>query len=226
MTERPLCAEIRELILDIAAGVVAGDERAQALGHLGTCADCRRELAETSDVLDGLMLLAPEREPPAGFENAVLARLAPPRPHRLRTAARRALVLAAVAAIAASAVWWRTADDRHLAAGYRHALHIAHGTDFRTAGLVQRGAGEIATVFAYEGHPTFVYATFRTPPAPGHYDVRMTLKDGRAFWLNPLDAEDETHGWGSRIQVPVHIRDIRSIDFLKSNAWVMTAPFN
>jgi hypothetical protein len=225
MSERPLCAEIRELIPDIAAGVVAGDERARALGHLGTCAGCRRELAEVSDVLDELMLLAPEREPPAGFESALLARLAAPRPHRLRAVARRTLVLAAVAAIAAGAVWWRTADDRHLAAGYRHALHIAHGTDFRTAGLVRRGGGEIATLFAYEGHPTFVYATFRTPPAPGHYDVRMTLKDGRAYWLNPLDAEDETHGWGSRIQVAVHIRDVRSIDFLKSGTSAMTARF-
>ena len=66
------CAEIRALLPELALGIADGEERARALEHLGGCADCRRELDELSAIADELVALAPEREPPAGFEGRVI----------------------------------------------------------------------------------------------------------------------------------------------------------
>jgi predicted anti-sigma-YlaC factor YlaD len=72
VAERLECAEARELFPELAIGVAAGDERARALGHLSGCPACRGELAGAAEVVDELLLLAPEHEPPPGFESSVL----------------------------------------------------------------------------------------------------------------------------------------------------------
>jgi hypothetical protein len=89
MSEDAECAEIRDLIPEIAAGVAAGDERARALAHLGDCHECRHELAVTSDLVDEMLTLVPAEEPPAGFESRVMARLAPEARARRAHSARR-----------------------------------------------------------------------------------------------------------------------------------------
>jgi hypothetical protein len=221
----PGCACIRDLLPEIAAGVAAGDERARAMEHLGTCAECRRELAETADTLDELLLLAPERRLPAGFARGVLAEIEPAREPRLRAVARWTVALAAAASTAAGLVWWRTSDDRALAESYRHTLHVAHGTDFRAAPIAPSGGTEIATVFAYEGIPSWLYATFRRQPAPGHYDVRLFVRSGRSYAIFYLDTEEIGHSWASRIPSTIRLRDITRLEFRKSTRLAMTADF-
>jgi hypothetical protein len=82
-SERLECAEAQELFPELAAGVAAGDERARALGHLSGCPACRREFAQTAEVIDELLWLVPQHDPPASFESSVLARLTPAvRPRR------------------------------------------------------------------------------------------------------------------------------------------------
>src|SRR4051794_41957840 len=90
------CEQTRNLAGELALGIADGAERAAALEHLAGCAECRRAVAELSDVTDELLLLAPEREPPPGFESRVLAHLQPApasRPRRPRPA-RALLTLA------------------------------------------------------------------------------------------------------------------------------------
>jgi anti-sigma-K factor RskA len=72
------CDRTRELAAELALGILDGEERAQALRHLAECPECRRAVEELTAVADELLMLAPEREPPAGFESRVLARLQPP----------------------------------------------------------------------------------------------------------------------------------------------------
>jgi predicted anti-sigma-YlaC factor YlaD len=67
------------------------------------CGACRAELAELAVVADALLLAAPLAEPPAGFENRVLARFGTERPARVRLLSR-AWVRPALIAVAAAAV--------------------------------------------------------------------------------------------------------------------------
>lgn len=231
MSEDAECAEVRDLIPEIAAGVAAGDERARALAHFGDCHDCRHELAVTADLVDEMLTLVPAEEPPAGFESRVMARLAPEargrRVHPLRRRPSRmaawVAATAAAAGLAAGVVWWQTAQDRALAQQYRHTLAIAHGHGLSAASLRSGFGAEQGTVFAYQGEPSWLYVTFRSMPRPGHYDTCLVTKDGRRFSLRAFEAGQNAYAWGSTIQVQV--REISTIEFAQSGVTVMTARF-
>jgi anti-sigma factor RsiW len=107
------CADLGNVASELALGILYGEERAAALAHLETCRACRREVTLLTDAADELRLLVPEAEPPAGFEQRVVARIAaagaepeapppirltPRRPRLRRPAAIAAALLAVVAA--------------------------------------------------------------------------------------------------------------------------------
>jgi predicted anti-sigma-YlaC factor YlaD len=131
----PRCEELRELAPELALGIVEGEERGRALEHLVDCPECRRRVDDLAEVADQLLLLAPHREPPVGFESEVLRRVLPaPKPRRRR---RLQLVFApAAAALAAAAitlglVWndWQAGRD------YNNSLDKAHGKQFEAYSL-------------------------------------------------------------------------------------------
>jgi len=224
VTDGLQCTEARELFPELAAGVAAGDERARALGHLSGCRECRLELAATAEVVDELLLLVPEHDPPAGFESSVLARLTPAAPRRRpRLRLLWAVSIVAVAALTASAVWSRTADDRGLASNYRHILAVAHGQGLSTAPLRFAGGAETGTVFIYQGSPSWIYVTFRPAVPQGDYDVRLLTRDGRRLALRSFTARPGGAAWGSTIQVP--IQQIQKLEFVRSKVPIMTASF-
>jgi hypothetical protein len=92
------CAQVQEAAPELALGILGGAERAEVVHHVDHCARCQALVAQYAEAADALPLLAPELEPPAGFETRVLARLGAPK----RRSRRRALVLAAVAAALAA----------------------------------------------------------------------------------------------------------------------------
>jgi hypothetical protein len=169
MGEALNCVEVVALLPELSAGVAEGGARAWALAHLADCADCRRELDETTAVLDGLILLSPEHQPAAGFEDAVLEALFPVGAGSSRTT--RVLLGAAasilVAALGAGLVWWQTGDDRQLAAQYRRTLSVADGR-YLAATRVSTATGATAgQVLAYAGHPSWAFMTINRAPSSG-----------------------------------------------------------
>ena len=90
------CRRFDGVAAELALGVADSRERSATMAHLDHCARCQQELARLSDVADGLVVLAPPLEPPAGFESRVLAALptqeaSPPGHHRPEAAVRRPL---------------------------------------------------------------------------------------------------------------------------------------
>jgi len=137
------CEHTHDVAPELALGILDGEQRAQALRHLAECPDCRREVEELTSVADELLMLAPEREPPAGFESQVLARLQPPPAvTRARRRTRRLLAplasAAAAAAIAVAVVLQTTSDDRRLADHYRATLDAGHGSSFEATRLLSQ----------------------------------------------------------------------------------------
>lgn len=197
MDERTDCAGVEDLLAEVATGAASGPDRARVLRHLSTCDECRQELDALTRVADDVLLIAPEREAPAGFEGAVLARLTQPgtdpvqtptpavgEPGRRRRAwsRRTVLAVAAVAAVfgtgGAAVVWQATGDDRDLAASYRGTLDVANGRYFSAAPLTgPEGAG--GTVFLYDGDPSWLFVVVEAAPA-GTYDV-VVAAEGRTW---------------------------------------------
>jgi hypothetical protein len=60
---------------EVALGILSGPERADALNHMEHCVACRTLVESLAQTGDALLLLAPEADPPMGFESRVAARV-------------------------------------------------------------------------------------------------------------------------------------------------------
>jgi len=67
------CETFDAAVEELALGHVAEPDRSALLDHAGGCARCAGELAEVLAVTDQLLELAPQVEPPVGFEQRVAA---------------------------------------------------------------------------------------------------------------------------------------------------------
>jgi Putative zinc-finger len=205
----PRCDELRELAPELALGVVEGEERGRALEHLAECPDCRRRVEELAEVADQLLLLAPHREAPVGFESEVLRRVLPaPKPRRRR---RLQLVFApAAAALAAAAitlgvVWGDVQKGR----SYNNTLEKANGKQFEAYSLYGGGGSFAGTVFSYEGAPNWVQIIVE----PGHRaDLRsaqLVMDDGRQIPLNWFQLDPSGSSGGGIPVDPNHVSVLR-----------------
>jgi hypothetical protein len=242
--------DVRALLPELAVHAADGDDRAIALEHLTGCPACRAELAQLAQLMDDVLLLAPAVPAPPGFAETVVARLqadqrppaprpsgrpdAAPRPPAAPAPRRRwpatvvavsaaLLVALGAGALTGAAVWRHTAGDRELAAGYRQTLPVAHGHDLQAARLQGPDGSEVGTVFAYQGEPSWLYVTFRSPPRAGRYDVALVTADGRRLPLRAFTATAASTGWGST--VAVDIDQIRTLRFAGGALPELTASF-
>lgn len=242
MVDPTRCGEVADALAEVATGAASGPDRARVLAHLADCPDCRRELEELTRVADEVLLVAPEHDPPAGFEGAVLARIAaesatptkpapvakpepanvvtPLRPRRWR----RVLPYAAAAAIAglggAGVVWQATSEDRDLAAGYRETLDVANGRYFHAAPLLDDAGTQVGHVFLYQGEPSWVFTVLGDTAAPGTYEVSVVTEDGTQ---TIADYEVGAAGGGSGGTVDTNIYEIERVDLTGSDGVTYTA---
>jgi hypothetical protein len=208
------CEQVREVIPELAIGIADGQERDAALRHAAACPDCRKLISELSSVVDDLLLLAPQREPSPGFAAATVARMYPSAARMHPPAARhvrarrawlpRLAVAASIVAalgVGAGAVYQGTASDRQLAGSYRTVLGEGHGSFFAAAPL--RGpTGTVGTVFGYQGHPSWLFATVHLPGSgTQRFAVEMITRDGRRLPVGTAILGG-THGtWGAQISM-------------------------
>jgi hypothetical protein len=203
------CQETRAQAAELALGIVEGEERGRALEHLADCPDCRAEVEKFSDVADELLLLAPHREPPVGFESRVLGELLPaPQPKRRR---RLRLVLApAAAALAAAAITLAVVSpDLRLASHYRHTLDQANGKEFESYALRGPGDTHVGTVFSYEGSPSWVHIDVDAAHRAGLTAAELVTDEGSQVPLRWFHL-DSAGGSGGSIPVdPKHVSVLR-----------------
>lgn len=192
----PRCEEFRELAPELALGIVEGEERGRALEHLADCPDCRRRVEELSEVADGLLLAAPHREPPVGFESKVLSEVLPAPPKRRRRR-RLALVLTpAAAALASVAVTLGiVSGDLRDASHYHQTLQEANGKEFEAYSLYDGGA-VAGTVFSYQGRPNWLVVTVDPAHRADLTSAQLVMDDGSQVpvsWFQ-LDASGSSGG--------------------------------
>lgn len=199
MTDLAACAQVQDLIPDLACGVASDADREWANRHIAACANCRRAFDEASAVAGELLALVPERDPPPGFQAAVLSQLRPAvrRSARLRAALLTAAAGLAAAAVAGGMVWRATLDDRALADGYRKTLAAANGQYLLAQKLYAPDESEAGLVFAYQGSPSWIFITV---PAPGPYEVGLVSRTGVRQHLGTFFSTS----WGTAIDLAVH----------------------
>ena len=95
------CAPFEEDLAELALGILSGRARSEALEHLESCRWCSAELEQLSTAADIVLQLAPELEPPLGFELRLAERMRlnalkdqSTHPHRVRAFATAAVLIA------------------------------------------------------------------------------------------------------------------------------------
>jgi Putative zinc-finger len=209
------CEELRDLAPAIALGTIDGEERAEALRHLATCADCRRLVDRLSEVADELLLVAPLEDPPAGFESRVIDALGLQRRPRRRLGRRLALRLGPAVAAAAASVVALTAvyhDDRVTAERYRDTLARAGGQYFQAEPLRDATGAEAGVVFAYQGTPSWVLVTVDAGDRERITRAELITTDRRTIPLPALELDPRDGSWGGAI--PTNLYDVAAIRLL------------
>ncbi|WP_026874411.1 zf-HC2 domain-containing protein [Jiangella gansuensis] len=231
MVEPTRCGDIADALAEVATGAASGPDRARVLSHLAGCPDCRRELEELTKVADDVLLVAPQHDPPAGFEGAVLARIAadpgtePAAVTSLRPPRRWPLLAAAAAVAVAGAVgagiaWQSGSDDRDLAASYRDTLEVANGRYFHAAPIQDPDGAQVGHVFLYQGEPSWVFTVLDGSVPAGTYDVIVATGEETES-VARYEVSDDGGGTGATVEYD--IRDIERIELVAADGTVFAA---
>lgn len=199
------CAQVRDVAEELGLGLIDAEVRAAALVHLQGCATCRPLVEEMARVADLLLLLAPEAEPPIGFEDRVLASVDafPASGGGAGGRARPWVAVAAAIVIAAGAgaaigASLGAGDDAPVAAPSQSAL--LHTMDGRTAGFIDIDDGDV----------TIVTVGLDYPEARGGYTVELVRGDGTRRAFGGLVA---VGGKASKVwRVRESLRGVRRVD--------------
>jgi hypothetical protein len=218
------CEQTSQLAPELALGMVNGEERARALEHLVDCPRCRQEVDRLAAVADGLLLLAPTREVPLGFESRALERMRPKRPRSWR---RRALVPALAAAtalaIGVAGALFVVDDDLELASRYRETLAVANGKYLSAKPLEAPGAARAGTVFGYQGEPSWLFLTVDPAYSAAVREAEMMTEDGARVQLPAFRLDAATGSWGQAL--PVELWSVQMVRLRLAGGEALVARF-
>jgi len=200
MTDNETHPETQLVAAELAMDVATGVERGRALAHLEVCRECRSLVSGLAEAKDEVLLLAPEREPSAGFESRTLTHLArlgrPARAPRWR----RILSLSVAASVAAAAgvggAWLATRSDRQVAALFRTALERADGTYLGVEVLRRPDGTRAGHVAVYLGRPSWIFAVVDEGAPVGTFDVEIVAASGDRRPAGVLTIETDRPGAG------------------------------
>jgi hypothetical protein len=189
------CASVRDMAPDLALGLLDGEARADALAHVHRCPSCQAMVGELSEIADLLLQLAPEADPPPGFERQVLEGT-----RRDRHVRRRWVT--AIAAVAAAAVIGAVAVVRIVDAGKATSESAAA---LRTSPMRSPDGLRVGRVVTTAGTPARAVVTVDYAIPDGDYGLvvrsrsgssdtvgAMTVHDGHGTWRGAIGTSDRT----------------------------------
>ncbi|HEY3671551.1 MAG TPA: zf-HC2 domain-containing protein [Acidimicrobiia bacterium] len=195
------CAQVRELAPELALGILSGAERAEVVLHVNGCARCQAYVAELTEAADAIPQLAPEAEPPVGFEARVLQRLdAGERRTRRRWIAAVAAVAAAAMIVSITVV--RVIESNDSTSARQEATPITPAPK-PVAVPMQLTAAPLPAGWAYvsDGHGVAVSVSYGMES--GGYTVQVKSPSGRAENIGTMTVSDNHGSWTGRSSRPI-----------------------
>ena len=216
--EQP-CEVFADDLALLALGTLTGRDRAIVLAHLEGCAQCSDEVEQLSLAADSLLPLAPEVNPPAGFEVRVFERMGIEVPSRGRPALAgpRRFVLGIAAAVVAVGgafgigLW----VDHAPAPAPAQSVPVARlfEADLTSANHYR---GEL---YIAQGHPGWLFMTIDGVGTTGYVTCRLETESGMQvtvghFWLSAGQGT-----WASALSVPAGT--VRTASLVASDGTVL-----
>ncbi len=192
------CADVREQAPEFAMGLLDGIVRAEVVHHLDGCSGCRAVVLELAETADAIVLLAPEAEPPAGFERRVVDQITEgARRARWRTA--RLVAAVAAAAVILSVVTVRVVESSRsdpVAAPAAVSVPMV-GNNGATVGHVEVDDDGAVTRLAMTVDYALPDGEYRVVLAPEQVSRRvlgsMAVVGGRGAWSGTTTLPDGTN---------------------------------
>jgi hypothetical protein len=212
------CVDVEGSLAELTLGILPGDERALVLAHLDGCKRCQAEAERLTLTADTLLQLAPEVEPPVGFEVRLFERLGVWPDTEVNVARRRisatldrlsnrgrALLAAAAVALGIALGFgggWVANPGTSLASPpYDHSGTAA------TASLLSDDRA-VGTVSTFSGTPGWMLMTVHGENVSGWVTCEVTLKDGKQVVVGRFRLDQGYGAWSARL--PVSAQEIRS----------------
>jgi len=183
---------IEDELTEFALGILSGRRRVEVLRHVGSCVRCSAELERLSIVADTVLQLAPEMEPPLGFELRLAERL------QKNTTVLRSKRLHRVRALSVAAVLTVV-----LGIGLG-TLETSRGPSTRTwsttASLTSAAFGSrgqvLGTVFISAGSPGWMVLTVDRGAWSGEVTCEVTFVGGKVETLGRFKLSNGYRTWG------------------------------
>jgi anti-sigma factor RsiW len=180
-------------VVELVLGTVDGDRRARMAAHVLRCAACRHEYDELAATVEDLLPAVPSAQPPLGFDERVLARMAatrspaPARPSRRRWAWVAVAAAALVALLIPLGIWVASRDDGASSTGDVATLRLSRdGTAVGSVTLSDIDGSPVMVV-ALVGAPNDVSYYCRINFADGSTSDSESWPSGNGAWVVPLD---------------------------------------
>jgi hypothetical protein len=198
------CQQFRNVAPELALDILAARERGQALRHLEGCARCSETLYSLTEVADGLVASLPEAQPPAGFENRVVASLTPAGGRRPQALARAALagtvsLLGAAAVVGAVLVGAAPPGDGSNPSAF--GLSQFDGSGERTVQYAPllRENQQVGQAYLYRGDQPWMYLSLdasNSAPDAGTLDCEVVHDDGTVTRVGSATLDQGKAAWG------------------------------
>ena len=200
MTEMT-CRQVEDVATEYALGILPAGEARAVSAHVLACTSCRSEIEAIRDVGDRLLDLAPDAEPPLGFEDRVLSAVGSGKSRRHPGRTRWLLGIAAAAAVLAGA---GTA-----AATLTGGHHPAHPAEL--AGVLRDGGRTVGTVYV-GGHPTWVSMSVDHLSLTGPISCQLVTADGKVTTVGTFQLVDGSGTWGApETEATAHLSEARLV---------------
>lgn len=199
------CDAYADDLAELALGALTGRARAQALSHVESCPRCAEDLEQLSRVADTVVQVAPDVEPPVGFEVRLFERMGVAGPRRRRRIRPSLWVPAGVAAAAAALALGLsltlTSSPAPTATAQGH-----HQKATISADLVENGVA-VGHVVAFGGNQPWMSMMLADSTARGTVDCIVVTKDGVTHHVGTFVAQRGYGAWIAPLHVnPAHIR--------------------
>jgi len=158
-------------------------------------------------VADSLLLLAPQAEPPLGFETRVTERMAgaglglsSPRPRRRRLVTAMVAAAAVLGIVLGFTGLYERQRSSTLDREYVNALRVLGGKALLAGRLTAVDGVDTGEVFVYEGHPSWMYVYVSDDKASGPLSVELRWARGAPVTVTGLNVARGHGSLGAHIQ--------------------------
>jgi hypothetical protein len=210
------CQGYSEDLAELALGVLTGRDRARALSHVESCPRCAEELEQLARVADTILQVAPESEPPLGFEVRLFERMGVADVRRRRFRRSHWIPVSVAAAAAALALGLgmglsSTPSPTALAGPQQHTAKVS-------GDLVENGR-PVGHVAAFGGSKPWMSMTLADSTARGTVNCVVVTDDGVTDHVGTFVARQGYGAWSAPLSV--NPADLRTAEVVSPSGTVI-----